>query len=147
MTCADLLASNESACIIQMLYNNRIRCNRHLRGLIRCPPAYSLLLATSGMTLADLHASITLKLRVELTIPQYVVYHPVHILYSVCRYYSIHCPPPVYTLSKASRNVTTLEPVGLRQATVGILVTSVSAVTRMQLHARARSSWRCSLAD
>ena len=58
MTLADFLASIESACMIQTLDNHRIRCNRHLRGLNRCPSAYPLLLATSGMTLADLHAYI-----------------------------------------------------------------------------------------
>ena len=133
MTLADLLPPIVSACMIHILHNHRIRCNRHLRGFNRCLSAYPILLATSGMTLADLHAYITLTLRIKFTIPQYVVYHPVHISCYVCRYYSIHCPPPVYTLSKASRSVTMLEPVGLRQATGGILVTPVSAVTRMQL--------------
>ena len=170
MTRADLLASIESAFMIQVLDNHRIRCNRHLRGLNRCPSAYPLLLVistladvhayidctrfemhvhgcsmhqawkladlhtysdctkyifpdvrawmlnASAMTLADLHASITLKLQIQGTIPYYVVYHPVHISYSMCRYYSIHCPPSVYTLSKASRSVTALEPIGLGQA-------------------------------
>ena len=74
------------------------------------------MLNASGMTLADLYASITLKLQIELTIPQYVVYHPVHISYYVCRYYSIRGPPPVYTLSKTSTSLTTLEPVGLGEA-------------------------------
>ena len=46
------------------------------------------MLNASGMTLADLHALITFKLQIELTIPPYVVQHPVHISYSVCRYYS-----------------------------------------------------------
>ena len=99
------------------------------------PDVRAWMLNASGITLADLHASITLEVQILLTIPQYVVNHPVHISYSVCRYYSIHCPPPVNTLSQASRSVTTLEPVSLRQATGGILVTPVSAVTRMQLHA------------
>ena len=134
--------TRRSACIYRMCtydtdtrQSRRIRCNRHLRGLNRCPSGYPLLLATSGMTLADLHAYITLKLQIELTVPQYVVYHPIYISYSVCRYYRLHCPPPVYTLIKASRSVTTLEPVGLRQATGGTLVTPVSAVTRVQLQA------------
>ena len=119
--------SIKSACMIQVLDNHRIQSNGHLRGLNRCLSAYALLLTTSdmtladlhayffrdvrarmpnasGMTLDDLHASITLKLQIELTKPQYVVYHPVLISYSVCRYYSIHCPPPVYTLSKTSRS-------------------------------------------
>ena len=87
------------------------------------------MLNASGMNLADLYASITLKLRIKLTIPQHVVYHPVHISYSVCRYYNIHSPPLVYTLSKASGSVTTLEAVGLRQATGDIIVTPVSGVT------------------
>ena len=37
------------------------------------------MLNASGMTLTDLHASITLKVQIQLTIPQYVVYHPVYI--------------------------------------------------------------------
>ena len=50
-----LLASIESAYMIQMFDNQRIRCNRNLSNLNRCPSAYPLLLATSGVTLADLH--------------------------------------------------------------------------------------------
>ena len=92
------------------------------------------MLDESGMTLADLHASIILKIQIQLTIPQYVALHSVYISYSVCRYYITHCPLPVYALCKASRSVTTLEPVGLRHAMGDILVTPVSAVTRIQLH-------------
>ena len=103
------------------------------------------MLNASGMTLADLRGPITVEAQIQLTIPEYVVCHPVHISYSVCRYFSLHCPPPVYTLNKASRSVTTLEPVGLRQTTGGNIVNPVSAVARMQLHACARSSWRCLL--
>ena len=58
MTLDDLLASIDSACMIQILDNHRMRCNRHLRGLNRCSSAYPLLLATLGMTLVDLHAYI-----------------------------------------------------------------------------------------
>ena len=58
MTLADLLPPIVSACMIQILENHRIRCNRQLRGFNRCPSAYPILLATSGMTLADLHAYI-----------------------------------------------------------------------------------------
>ena len=50
ITVADLFACIESACMIQILDNHRSRCNRHLRGLNRCPSAYPLLLATPGMT-------------------------------------------------------------------------------------------------
>ena len=132
--------TRRSACIYRMCtydtdtrQSRRIRCNRHLRGLNRCPSGYPLLLATSGMTLADLHAYITLKLQIELTVPQYVVYHPIYISYSVCRYYRLHCPPPVYTLIKASRSVTTLEPVGLRQANLRscIRITADTEVTKI----------------
>ena len=62
------------------------------------PDLRAWMIHASGTTLADLHAFITLKAQIELTIPLYVVYHPVHISYSVCRYDVIHCPPPVYTL-------------------------------------------------
>ena len=55
MTLADLLASIKSARMIQMLENHRILCNRNLSSLNRCLSADSLLLATSGMTLAHLH--------------------------------------------------------------------------------------------
>ena len=91
------------------------------------------MLNESGMTLADLHAPITLKVQIRLTIPQYVAHHSVYISYSVCTYYIIHYPPPVYALCKPSKSITTLEPVGLRQATGDIPVTPVSTVTPMQL--------------
>ena len=54
------------------------------------------MLNESRMTRADLHASITLKVQVQLTIPQYVAHHPVDISYSVCTYHIIHRPLPVY---------------------------------------------------
>ena len=80
--------------------------------------------------------------------PKYVAYPTVYISCSVCRYCILHCPQLVYTLSRALRSVTTLEPVGLRHATGDILVTPVSAVTRMKLHVGniwLWSSWRCLL--
>ena len=72
------------------------------------------MLNESSMILADLHESITLKVKIQLTIPQYVALHSVYISYSVCTYNIIHCPPPVYTQRKAPRSVSTLEPVDLR---------------------------------
>ena len=36
------------------------------------PDVRACMLNTSGMTLADLHASITLKVQIQLTVPQYV---------------------------------------------------------------------------
>ena len=58
MTLHDLLAYIETACVTQILNNHRIWCNRHLRGLNRCPSAHPLLLITSGISLADLHAYV-----------------------------------------------------------------------------------------
>ena len=89
------------------------------------PDVRAWMINASVITLADLRGPITLEVQIQLTIPEYVVYHPVHISYSVCRYFSIDCPPPVYTLSKESRSVTTLESVGARQTTGGILVNPV----------------------
>ena len=43
------------------------------------PYVRALMINASGMTLAYLHAFIALKAQIEITIPPYVVYHPVHI--------------------------------------------------------------------
>ena len=98
------------------------------------------MLNASRMTLADLHAYITLKLQIYLTIPQYVVHHPVHISYSVCRYYSIHCPPPVYTLRHQEAWQRWSRLAWGKPKRSCIRVTADTGVTK--IHACAWSSWR-----
>ena len=98
MTLADLHAN--SACTGFEMYvhgcSMRQTCLADLRACndSTCFYGCAWMLNASGITLADLHAFITLNVPIQLTIPQYVVYYPVHISYQVFHVQVLLCTLP-----------------------------------------------------